>query len=556
MGKPHNTGNLVNAIAQDSSNNIGIGGAANASFKLQVTGSVNLAGNVTTTGAQFVQNGFYLTNTNAGTTAGYTNLWGATDGIFFGLRNGTGGGKFIFQSATSYDYTFPAATGTLALTSNLSAYLPLTGGTLTGALSGTSATFSSTVRPASNLGSDLGTSSFRWAEMWGYTLNLNGGTTVQPRITIARGSDDTNQNMLLGFNNITLQRLNVPLASGQTDFSIVQQGSDGSRTPFNISSTATATFQTTGNNGIINIGGSTFYSQLETNSTLGGLKIKSIWGGANSGIIQFINGTAENVRMHIADNGNVGIGTTDTFGTKLRVEGGELRVTTTNLGVAMYRTGSIGEIAAYDWGGGAFVPLSYQASEHRFGIAGTERMRITSGGNVCIGLTASNLRLGVRGADTGSSNFTFYADNGASQLFSVRNDGVINTGSASGSPYNRTTGSAGNLFVDFDGSLYRGTASSQRFKENITDWNASGLDTILALKPKTFTYKEDYYSQPERQFLGLIAEEVAEVSPYLADFKNEDGTGDVENVRYANIVVPLIKAIQELKAEIEQLKQK
>jgi hypothetical protein len=39
-------------------------------------------------------------------------------------------------------YTFPNATGTIALTSNLSAYLPLTGGTLTGALNGTSATFS------------------------------------------------------------------------------------------------------------------------------------------------------------------------------------------------------------------------------------------------------------------------------------------------------------------------------------------------------------------------------------------------------------------------------
>jgi len=42
----------------------------------------------------------------------------------------------------TYTYTLPSATGTLALTSNLSAYLPLTGGTLTGALSGTSATFS------------------------------------------------------------------------------------------------------------------------------------------------------------------------------------------------------------------------------------------------------------------------------------------------------------------------------------------------------------------------------------------------------------------------------
>ena len=43
-------------------------------------------------------------------------------------------------------YTLPNADGTLALTSNLSAYLPLTGGTLTGALNGTSASFTGAVQ--------------------------------------------------------------------------------------------------------------------------------------------------------------------------------------------------------------------------------------------------------------------------------------------------------------------------------------------------------------------------------------------------------------------------
>jgi hypothetical protein len=46
----------------------------------------------------------------------------------------------------SSTYTLPSATGTLALTSALSGYLPLSGGTLTGALGGTSASFSSTGR--------------------------------------------------------------------------------------------------------------------------------------------------------------------------------------------------------------------------------------------------------------------------------------------------------------------------------------------------------------------------------------------------------------------------
>jgi hypothetical protein len=136
--------------------------------------------------------------------------------------------------------------------------------------------------------------------------------------------------------------------------------------------------------------------------------------------------------------------------------------------------------------------------------------------------------------------------------------------------YSTTSGTASNMVIDSSGVIQRSTASSQRFKNNITDWSANGLEIILSLKPKTFTYKEEHYSNPERQFLGLIAEEVAEVSSYLADYENEDGTGQVENVRYANIVVPLIKAfqeqneiitkqgqaIQELKAEIDILKAK
>jgi hypothetical protein len=111
-------------------------------LSINSNGAMTLSANVTTTGAQFVQNGFYLTNANGGALAGYTLMHGSDNGINFALRNLTGGASFIFQSASSYSYTFPAAAGTLALTSNLSAYLPLTGGTLTGALSGTSATFS------------------------------------------------------------------------------------------------------------------------------------------------------------------------------------------------------------------------------------------------------------------------------------------------------------------------------------------------------------------------------------------------------------------------------
>ena len=52
MGKTFSTGLLTNGIWQDASNNIGIG-AANSSFKFQVTGTTNLTGALSGTSATF-----------------------------------------------------------------------------------------------------------------------------------------------------------------------------------------------------------------------------------------------------------------------------------------------------------------------------------------------------------------------------------------------------------------------------------------------------------------------------------------------------------------------
>jgi len=72
---------------------------------------------------------------------------------------------------SSFTYTLPSASGTLALTSNLSAYLPLTGGTLTGALGGTSATFSGNV----NAGTISGNLEVGYAINQGlYKIDVNG----------------------------------------------------------------------------------------------------------------------------------------------------------------------------------------------------------------------------------------------------------------------------------------------------------------------------------------------------------------------------------------------
>ena len=74
--------------------------------------------------------------------AGYSHFKANTNHVEFINSTNTKATKFIHGNA-AYEFTMPNASGTIALTSNLSSYLPLSGGTLTGALSGTSATFNS-----------------------------------------------------------------------------------------------------------------------------------------------------------------------------------------------------------------------------------------------------------------------------------------------------------------------------------------------------------------------------------------------------------------------------
>jgi hypothetical protein len=56
-----------------------------------------------------------------------------------------GGGIIAFNNTGNQTYTLQNASGTLAFTSDLNSYLPLTGGTLTGTLAGTAAVFSGSI---------------------------------------------------------------------------------------------------------------------------------------------------------------------------------------------------------------------------------------------------------------------------------------------------------------------------------------------------------------------------------------------------------------------------
>ena len=104
--------------------------------------------------------------------------------------------------------------------------------------------------------------------------------------------------------------------------------------------------------------------------------------------------------------------------------------------------------------------------------------------------------------------------------------------------------------------------SDARLKKNITTIT-DGLDKIMGLNPVKFNWVEGFSSDEQgKDMLGFIAQEVEIIIPEVVEGFSDGssiivGETTVENPLRVNekfIIPVLVKAIQELKAEIEILK--
>ena len=99
------------------------------------------------------------------------------------------------------------------------------------------------------------------------------------------------------------------------------------------------------------------------------------------------------------------------------------------------------------------------------------------------------------------------------------------------------------LYIDNTGQIGY-VSSSIRHKKNIS--NISTVDWLYELRPVEFDYRVD-----DVHAWGLIAEEVAEIQKMLVSY--DDDTNQPETVEYSRLIVPLLKAVQDLKARIDTL---
>ena len=272
--------------------------------------------------------------------------------------------------------------------------------------------------------------------------------------------------------------------------------------------------------------------------------------------------TIADAKMTITRDGNVGIGT-DTPGTKLHISSGA-----TDEVLRLEGTGSP-YLSVYDSGTRQFFFQSsgntvnfYAENDNTiaFFTSGTRAVDIDSSQRVGIGTTSPTSKLHVKNAsdismDTSANGQVRVEGNGyalgialngsGSFIYNNSSSRFLSLGTNETEQARLTTGGAWHVVNDV--VAFSSTPSDKKLKTNVKDIDY-GLDTIMKLKPKQYDWKKD-----DRHDIGFIAQEVEEVIPEIVK-DNEWFDDKIKTLDYEKLTAVLIKAVQELKQEIEELK--
>jgi hypothetical protein len=267
--------------------------------------------------------------------------------------------------------------------------------------------------------------------------------------------------------------------------------------------------------------------------------------------------TNNSERMRIDSSGNVAIGST-TASEKFNVvtSSGSVYTNITN-GTGQVYVGVLGSNLGY------FGTVSNHAQT--FYTNNTERMRITSGGDLCVGLTSAPMgtTAGSISNNVAVANNTFWTRNSSATPYGME---VQYSGAApnnTGSAYLECFDTGATRFVmRSNGGLANYSAnnanlSDAREKENI-ELAGNYLDKICAIPVKTFNYIDQNREEDDGLTLGVIAQEVQAVAPELVSESNWAAKDEPEKMRLSiyqtDLQYALMKAIQELKAELDATK--
>jgi hypothetical protein len=571
MGLTQKLGTIPLAILTDSSNNVGIGAAANASFKLQVTGATNLTGALSGTSANFSgdltidTNTLFVDSTNnrvgIGTTSPATRFELA--GSSGNFQIGSSGAEVFFTRNENNDFLANGGSSAGIRFGGQQQLRFATGSSLT-----TRLTIDST-----------GAATFTTANL-GHSLtiqNTNSGYYSTSDYLDNAGSEK----LIVGYANS---------GAGALASKAIIYGTTGVGLNFytNGSTTAKMVIDTNGN---VGIGTSTAPSERLhlVNSTNGfvGLRLEgtSTYAGSDWTIyasssspssaddfLGFFNnsttdGATADYKLRIFKNGNVGIGTSSPNSLlhlqSATASGTQYLMTSAGGGTALtYRQVANETTQQLNMVVESNHPMVLWTNS-------VERMRITSGGF-----------LKAKGSDS-----TYFTTNNVHELRTgVGNDYTTIISSTAASPYGvyiaypnaNPNGSVNEFFICADNTATRvvirsngGLANYQANDVNLSDERTkkdiipleSYWDKFKAIEIVKFKYKDQTHDDFN---IGVIAQQVEKVAPEFVDIDGWDNGVQKEkevisneeplkSIYTADLHHATIKVLQEAMAKIEDL---
>ena len=274
------------------------------------------------------------------------------------------------------------------------------------------------------------------------------------------------------------------------------------------------------------------------------------------------NSDRRSEKMRITGNGDVGIGTSNPS-TKVEISDSSpaLRLSdSATIGTSGRKAGAI-EFYQNDASGGAGIGSSITAYhvnqsgnlDLRFQAGNdTERMRITSSGNLLIHQSSSS----VPGSGNTTEGACFEKAADGSTLFVSRGanaSAIFNRNSAGNTViFNRSGNQHGRIVVNSNGTVSYLNNSDYRVKENVVVLD-NAIDRVKQLLPKRFNFIADADITVD----GFLAHEAQTVVPEAVEGTHnevdDDGNPVMQGIDQSKLVPLLTAALQEAITRIEAL---
>jgi hypothetical protein len=446
--------------------------------------------------------------------------------------------------------------------------------------SSTNATF------AGSVGIATGTSSLSYklqVNGTGYineTLYVNGATTVDDNFFVTNGSAGIGTSSIFSGNRLDVRGGNIMVGGfgGGTDYGLILTPDDGSgywnianvtggALTFNNSATIGSSEQmrltttglgigTTPSTKLHILGGDSAIRITPTGSndpridfTDSGGTVRFYTGydvsSGNFVITSDEGGFGSSNIMVMSDAGNVGIGGVTSPSNKLHV------YNTASADVALLESTQVFSTLAFksstnsstvtvgiDGAGNAAFENKLSSGNMRFVTNGSERMRLTSDGDILLGGITS----------VGNTHASFDSASNDRMIFNI---GSSTTSSVDIINFRNPNGIVGGINTDGFTTSFS-SSSDYRLKENVVKLT-NALDKVSELKPSRFNFINE-----QKTVNGFLAHEVENIVPEAIsgtkDQVDDKGNPIYQRIDQSKLVPLLVGAIQELKEEIEILR--